>query len=183
MSLQGTARAHRLPLPAIAHLTAGSWHLRQHLLFLSLPQRRPFKSRGREKKRMATSNLNLRPSQLSHSVPTLDPSFRVSQSFMSDAWHVPLLPPTQGDWSITFRSGDQGRRPGRGGPEWLAGGAKRGSEGFHKRTRIQYRNGACEPNLPAWPGLPVHTNHNHGRPNNPGPSLPPRSHSPTLLQI
>lgn len=62
---------------------------------------------------MATSNLNLRPRQLSHFVPTPDPSFRVSQSFMTDAWHVPLLPPPQGDWSISFRNGDQGRTAGR----------------------------------------------------------------------
>lgn len=88
-----------------------SWQLAPApTLLFSRSRNATFPSR---KQRMATSNLNLRPRQLSHFVPTPDPSFRVSQSFMTDAWHVPLLPPPQGDWSITFRNGDQGRTAGR----------------------------------------------------------------------
>lgn len=93
--------SHRFPLQALQDFALITiWHLRE-LAFPSSDAPRP------EQKRMAASNFNLRPSAVP-TVPTPDPSFRVSQSFMTDAWHVPLLPPPR-RLVDHFRNGDQGR--------------------------------------------------------------------------
>lgn len=111
------------------------------------------------------------------SCPTLSPlqipSFRVPQSFMTDAWHVPLLPPPQGDWSITFRNGDQGRTQGNGGAK---AGLAEGFLGERKRKKRKRAWPISQRRMRTKPTSSF-TNHNphayHGRSNIFRPPRPP----------